>query len=166
MTTHATTHATVNVTTPGDREIVMTRAFSAPRRLVFDCYTKPELITRWLTGPDGWMFATCDNDLTVGGTFNWVWRNTNGFEMGIHGVYREIVRPERIVRTEVFGDKETLATVILSETSGKTTVTTTLLYPSREARDATIKSGMTKGVSASYDRLDDMLDATRAEDAA
>src|SRR3954447_3730281 len=69
-----TTHATLNVTTPGDREIVMTRVFGAARRLVFDCYTKPELLKRWLTGPDGWTFVTCDNDLTIGGTFRWVWR--------------------------------------------------------------------------------------------
>src|SRR5437899_981036 len=75
-----TTHATVNVTTPGDREIVMTRVFAAPRRLVFDCYTKPDLIRRWLTGPDGWTFVTCDNDLTVGGTFRWVWRSAGGHD--------------------------------------------------------------------------------------
>src|SRR5262249_8202279 len=132
-----TTNATVHVTTPGDREIVMTRVFNAPRSLVFDCYTKPALLKRWLTGPDGWSFATCDNDLRVGGAFRWVWRNADGHEVGMHGVYREIVRPERIVRTEVFNSKnsETLATVILSEDGGETTLTTLLVYPSREERD-------------------------------
>jgi len=155
-----TTNATVHVTTPGDREIVMTRVFNAPRSLVFDCYTKPALLKRWLTGPDGWSFATCDNDLRVGGAFRWVWRNADGHEVGMHGVYREIVRPERIVRTEVFNSKnsETLATVILSEDGGETTLTTLLVYPSREERDGMLQVGMTRGVTASYDRLDGVLE--------
>ena len=158
-----TTHATLHVTAPGDREIVMTRLFNAPRSLVFDCYTKSELLTRWLTGPDGWSFLTCDNDLKVGGVYHWIWRHADGRTMGLHGVYREIVRPELIVRTEVFDgqDKEgeTLGTILLTEQDGKTTVTTTAVYPSREARDGMLKVGMTKDVSASYDRLDGVLES-------
>ena len=158
-----TTRATVTVETPSDREIVMTRAFAAPRSLVFDCYTKPQLLKRWLTGPEGWSFVTCDNDLRVGGPFHWVWRHADGREMGMRGVYREIVWPVRIVRTELFDgqdkDGETLGAVVLTEQGGKTTMTTTLLYPSRQARDAMLKVGMTRGVSASYDRLDDVLES-------
>jgi uncharacterized protein YndB with AHSA1/START domain len=167
-----TTHATVDVTTPNDREIVMTRVFNAPRSLVFDCYTKPHLLKRWLTGPAGWTFVTCDNDLKVGGAFHWVWRGPDGRDMGMSGVYREIVRPERIVRTEAYDqfgkDGETLGTIVLSEQGGKTTVTTTLLYLSREARDGALKSGMAKGVSASYERLDELLATTsgHSQDAA
>jgi uncharacterized protein YndB with AHSA1/START domain len=96
------TAANLKVTTPSDREIMMTRVFDAPRSLVFDCYTRPELLKRWLHGPDGWLLVVCDNDLRVGGAFRWVWRNADGREMGMGGVHREIVRPERIVRTELF----------------------------------------------------------------
>lgn len=134
------TAATLNVTTPSDREIMMTRVFDAPRRMVFDCYTKPELLKRWLTGPEGWSLAVCDNDLTVGGAFRWVWRGPDGDEMGMRGVHREIVRPERIVRTERFDQDctggETVGTLTLLEQDGKTTAATTVLYPSQEARTA------------------------------
>jgi uncharacterized protein YndB with AHSA1/START domain len=155
------TVANLEVTTPSDREIMLRRAFDAPRSLVFDCYTKPELLKRWLTGPDGWSLAVCDNDLRVGGAFRWVWRGPDGREMGMGGVHREIVRPERIVRTELF-DKdwtggETVGTLVLTEQDGRTTVTTTVLYSSPGARDGALKSGMTQGVAASNDRLEALL---------
>jgi uncharacterized protein YndB with AHSA1/START domain len=159
--------ATLIVTTRGDREIVMTRVLNAPRSLVYDCYTKPELLKRWLHGPDGWLMVVCDNDLRVGGAFHWVWRHADGREMGMRGVYREIVPPERIVRTELFDQDwtggEALGTIVLTEQGGKTTVTTTALYSSREARDGALKSGMERGVSASYDRLDELLASTLGE---
>src|SRR5260370_3865932 len=108
---------TLKLTTRGDREIVMTRAFDAPRRLVFDALTKPELVKRWLLGPPGWSMPICEIDLRVGGTYRYVWRNTDGREMGSGGVFREIVRPERIVATEKFEQPwypgEALATHIL-----------------------------------------------------
>src|SRR5262245_25304015 len=94
--------ATLIVTAQGDREVMMTRVLNAPRNLVYDCYTKPELLKRWLHGPDGWLMVVCDNDLRVGGAFRWEWRNADGRQMGMRGVYRHIVAPERIVRTEVF----------------------------------------------------------------
>jgi len=156
-----TTQASVTVTTPSDREIMLTRMFDAPRSLVFDCYTKPKLLKRWLTGPDGWALASCDNDVRPGGAFHWVWRGPDGMEMAVSGVHREVVRPERIVRTELF-DKdwtggETLASLVLTEQAGKTTVTTTVLYSSPEARDGALKSGMKEGVAASNNRLDALL---------
>jgi uncharacterized protein YndB with AHSA1/START domain len=162
------TQAQVTVTTPSDREIMMARAFDAPRSVVFDCYTKPELLKRWLHGPGGWLLTICDTDLRVGGTFRWVWRHAESGEMSIHGVYREIVRPERIVRTELFEGKasETLATLVLTEENGKTTVTTKLAFPSREVRDAMLKSGMDRGVSHSYAQLDTLLAEGGAQSAA
>ena len=96
------TPGALQVSTRGEREIVMTRAFAAPRTLVFDAFTKPELVKRWLLGPDGWSLPVCEIDLRVGGTYRYVWRHTNGQEMGMGGVYREIVVPERIVSTEKF----------------------------------------------------------------
>jgi uncharacterized protein YndB with AHSA1/START domain len=152
----------LKLTTRGDREIVMTRVFDAPRRLVFDAFTKPELVKRWLLGPPGWSMPVCQIDLRVGGTYRYVWKNdSDGSEMGMGGVYREIVPQERIVCTEVF-DKawypgEGVDTLVLSEQSGQTTVTQTVLYQSREARDAVLRSGMEKGVAASYDRLAELL---------
>ena len=163
------TTANLNVTTPGDREIVMTRVFDAPRRLVFDCYTRPELIKRWLSGPDGWSLVTCENDLRVGGAFRWVWRGPDGHDMGMGGVHREIVVPEQIVRTELFDqDKsggETLGTLVLTDDGDKTTVTTAMRYPSRKVRDAVLKSGMERGFAASCDRLAALLASTLAQGA-
>src|SRR5262245_18274031 len=92
----------LKVTTPTDRAIVLTRVFEAPRRLVFDAMAKPELLQRWLTGPPGWSMVVCESDTRVGGSFRHVWRGPDGQELAMHGVYREVVPPERIVRTEVF----------------------------------------------------------------
>jgi uncharacterized protein YndB with AHSA1/START domain len=159
---------TLQVTMRGDREILMTRVLDAPRRLVFDAFTKPELVKQWLLGPPGWTMPVCEIDLRVGGSYRYVWRNTtNGNEMGMGGVYREIATPERIVTTEKFDEAwypgEAVGTLILSEQGGKTTVTQTVLYQSREARDAVLKSGMEKGVSASYDRLAELLTSPSAQ---
>jgi uncharacterized protein YndB with AHSA1/START domain len=151
----------LRVTTPTDREIVMTRVFDAPRNLVFDAHTKPELLKRWLHGPDGWLLTVCEIDLKVGGKYRYVWHHADGREMGMGGVYREIVSPERLVSTELFDEDwtggEVLGTLTLMEHSGRTTLTQTLLYPSKEIRDNVLKSGMERGVAASYDRLDGML---------
>src|SRR5262249_53990184 len=154
---------TLKVTTPGDREIVLSRVFDAPRRLVFETMARPELLQRWLTGPPGWTMTVSENDLRVGGTFRHVWRSNDGTEMAMTGVYREVGPPERIVRTEsfTFGCEsqkgEQLATLVLAEHGGKTYLTVTVLYPLKEARDATIASGMEHGVAASYDHLEELL---------
>jgi uncharacterized protein YndB with AHSA1/START domain len=154
---------TLKVTTPGDREIVMTRVFDAPRSLVFEAMARPELIQRWLWGPPGWSMIECENDLRVGGVFRHVWRGPEGKEMAMRGVYREVVPPERVVRTESFDfgcdsqSGEQLASAVLTEQGGKTLLTLTVQYPSKEARDATIASGMERGVAASYDQLAELL---------
>jgi uncharacterized protein YndB with AHSA1/START domain len=151
----------LKITTPSEREIAMTRDFDAPRELVFDAWTKPELLRRWLGVRGGWTFAVCVVDLKVGGAYRFVWRGPKGQEMGMGGVYREIVRPERIVATEKFDDPwyegEALDTTVLVEKNGKTTVTTTGLYASREIRDAVLRSPMETGVAESYDKLDEVL---------
>ena len=153
---------TLKLTTPSDREIAVTRVFDAPRQLVFDAHTKPDLVRQWLLGPPGWSMRVCEMDVRVGGTYRWVWRHdTNGTEMGMGGVYREIVAPERLITTERFDEAwypgEALNTLVLIEKGGRTTLTQTMRYESRDARDAVIKSNMEKGVAASYDRLADLL---------
>jgi uncharacterized protein YndB with AHSA1/START domain len=168
--THAVKNrGTLEVTTPSDREIEMTRVFDAPRSMVFDAWTKPELLKRWLGVRNGWTLAVCEIDLRVGGEYRYVWRKDNGTEMGMRGVYREIVRPERIVCTEVFDDKwyegEAVDTIVLVEENGKTTLTTTVLYDSKEARDGVLKSPMATGVGESYDKLDEVLADSRFEPA-
>jgi uncharacterized protein YndB with AHSA1/START domain len=152
----------LKVTTPSDHEIVMTRAFDAPRALVYDAHTKPELVRRWLLGPPGWSMPVCEIDLRVGGKYRYLWRNDgDGSEMGMGGVYREIRAPERVVNTERFDQAwypgEGVGTLVLVEQRGRTTLTHTMRYESREARDAVLKSGMEQGVAASYDRLAELL---------
>src|SRR5438552_19195158 len=93
--------APLQLTAPGEREIVMTRVLDAPRKLVFDAFTKPELLKQWLLGPPGWSMPVCEIDLRIGGRYRYVWRrDTDGTEMGCGGVYCEIVPPERLVHTE------------------------------------------------------------------
>jgi uncharacterized protein YndB with AHSA1/START domain len=151
----------LQVTTPSDREIAMTRVFDAPRSLVFDAWTKPELLKRWLGVRGGWSFAVCEVDLKVGGAYRFVWRGPDGAEMGMGGVYREVVRPERLVATEKFDDPwyegEALDTTVFVGQGGKTTVTTTVRYASREVRDAVLKSPMERGIAESYDKLAEYL---------
>lgn len=154
---------TLKVTTPTDREIEMTRVFDAPRHLVFDAFTKPELLKRWF-GPRGWSLVVCEVDLKVGGTFRFVLRSPDGKDMGMRGVYREIVPPERSVHMESFDDYpgESQVTAVFVEQGGKTTLTATVLYPSQEVRDIVIKSGMEHGAAESYDKLAELLASPEA----
>ena len=149
---------TLEVTTPTEREIVLTRVFDAPRSLVFDAMTKPELLKRWF-GPRGWSLVVCEVDLKVGGAWRFVLRGPDGTEMGMRGIYREIVPPERSVHTESFDDfpGESLVTTTLVEQGGKTRLTGTVLYPSQEIRDMVIKSGMEHGAAETYDKLAEYL---------
>jgi uncharacterized protein YndB with AHSA1/START domain len=157
----------LRVTTPTDREIVMTRVFDAPRALVFEALTRPALLRCWLLGPPGWTLPVCEIDLKVGGALRFVWRGPDGTEMGMNGVYREVAPPERLVHTELFDTDwtggETLVTTVLREQAGGgTTLTSTVLYSSREARDAALRTGMEQGVAASYDWLAELLASTPA----
>jgi uncharacterized protein YndB with AHSA1/START domain len=158
----------LKITTPSEREIAMTRVFDAPRRLVFDAHTRPELVKRWLGVRGGWSLEVCEIDLRVGGAFRYVWRGPGGTEMGMRGVYREIVPAERIVSTESFDDPwyegEAVGTVVFIEQGGKTTLTATTRYASREVRDAVLKSGMERGMAESYDKLAELLPSLGARE--
>jgi uncharacterized protein YndB with AHSA1/START domain len=149
---------TLKVTTPTDREIVLTRVFDAPRHLVFDALSKPELLKRWF-GPRGWSLVVCEVDFKVGGGFRFVLRGPDGRQMGMRGVYRELAPPERSIHMESFDDYpgESQVTTVLVEQGGRTTLTATVLSPSREVRDAVIKSGMEHGAAETYDRLAELL---------
>ena len=153
--------ARLKVTTPSDREIAMARTFNAPRELVFKAWTTPDLLKRWLYGPEDWRLMDCEIDLKVGGAIRWVWRHQDGESMGLRGVYREIIPPDKLVFTEIFDDNwtggETLVTITFVESGGKTTVTQSILYVSKAARDGALKSGMEEGMAVGYDRLEKLL---------
>ena len=159
MTTATANRDTFTVTTPSDREIKMTRLFDAPRRVIFDAMSNPAHITRWWgrLGP-GYSVPVCEVDLRAGGAWRFVNRTPNG-DFGFHGVYREIDAPGRVVFTEIFElfpDVESVVTGVLTEENGKTRLTATVAYPSKEVRDNVLQSGMSQGAATSYDRLEDV----------
>ena len=151
---------TFKATTPSDREIVLTRLFDAPRGLVFEAMTRPEHVLRWWGRLDDEHFVTaCEIDLRPGGAWRFVGRGPKG-EYAFHGVYREIAAPERVVFTEIFEpfpDVESVVTALLTEESGKTRLTATVIYPSVEVRDMVLQTGMARGAGISYDRLEDLV---------
>jgi uncharacterized protein YndB with AHSA1/START domain len=157
---------TLQVTTPSDREIRLTRVFDAPRDLVFEALTQPELVRRWLGALEGWTFEVCEIDARVGGHYRYLWRHADGAELGMRGEYLEVVRPERIVSTEVFDQSwyegKAVGTAVLTEREGKTTLSTTIRYDSKEIRDAVLRSPMESGVAQGYDRLEELLAARAA----
>jgi uncharacterized protein YndB with AHSA1/START domain len=155
--------STLQVTTPSDREIAITRAFDAPRDLVFEAWTKPEHVRHWW----GWRSSTmivCEADVRPGGSWRYVTREENGVEVPFTGVYQEVTPPERVVHTEIYDvepfntGEPAVTTVTFSEAAGRTTVTVTTLYPTREIRDVVIESGMEGGAAESYDRLAEHLE--------
>jgi uncharacterized protein YndB with AHSA1/START domain len=151
----------LTVEAKGEREVLITRAFNAPRVLVFNAHSKPELVRQWLLGPSGWTMPVCEIDFRVGGRYRYVWRHDDGREMSLSGVHREILKPERIVATELFDEDwtggEAITTTTFGEKSGKTLLTVMVLYSSREARDGALRSGMTDGMEFGYQRLDRLL---------
>jgi uncharacterized protein YndB with AHSA1/START domain len=149
----------LKVAARGEREVVITRDFTAERARIFDAWTQPEVLKRWF-GPKGWSLVVCEVDLKVGGGWHFVVRRANGTEIGMRGVYRELVRPARFVQTQTFDLEdfpgELLVTTDLVEDHGRTTLTSTTLYPSRELRDGDV--GPTEhGATESYEKLDDYL---------
>ena len=146
----------------GDLEIVMTRTFDAPRNLVFDAWTKPELLKQWLGVRNGWHFAECIVDLRAGGRYRYVWRKeSNGKQLASGGVFKEVVPPERYVCTEAFEDEwyagESLVTTAFEERGGATVVTMTMAYESAKVRDMVLNSGMDSGVSEGCVTLDRLM---------
>jgi uncharacterized protein YndB with AHSA1/START domain len=146
-------------TTPSDREVRITRVVDAPRKLVFEAYTTPKHLQRWLLGPEGWTMPICELDTRPGGAWRYVWRKSDGSEMTLKGIVKEFRPPERMVTTESWGPDwpETINTVVFTESLGRTTITLTLLYQSRETRDAALKTGMKEGMDQGFARLDQLL---------
>ena len=153
----------LEITTPTDLDIVMTRTFDAPRTMVWDALTKPELVKRWLGAMPGWTMPVCDIDLRVGGRYRYLWRHEKGTEMGMGGEYREVVRPERLVNTEKFDEAwyegEAVGTIVLTEKAGRTTLSETVRYQSKAVRDGVIAGPMAEGVAKSFDKLEELLAA-------
>jgi len=155
------TSGKLDLTAPGEREIVITRIFNAPRTLVFNAFTKPELLKQWLIGPPGWTMPVCEIDFRVGGNIRYEWEHSNGKRMGMSGTYREIVVPERVVATEKFDEPwypgEAVGTLVFTEQGSQTLVNQSILYESREAREIVLKSPMEGGIAIGYNRLDEIL---------
>jgi uncharacterized protein YndB with AHSA1/START domain len=164
----------LQVAIPTDITIVMTRTFDAPRRLVWDAMTKAELVRQWMFCPPGWSWATCDMDVRAGGKYCWAWNGPDGqLAMAIRGVHREVEPPCRVVHTERMEMApgagpcgtdggcpepwELLATLELSEKDGVTSMTMTLAFGSKQARDVALASGMEQGMEAGYKNLDTFL---------
>ena len=153
------TASTTTLTMVSDEEIAIRRVFDAPRQLVFEAHTKPEHVTQWLLGPEGWTMPVCEIDLRPGGSWRFTWQHADGRKLEMSGVYREVVPVERIVNTERWGAEwpETVNTTLFSERDRETTVTQIVRYPSKAARDAALATGMMSGVERSYDLLDALL---------
>lgn len=154
-----TKNRTLDVTLPADTDILMTRVFDAPRRLVWDAMTKPELIRRWY-GPRDHEVIVCEVDLRVGGAWRNVSRTPDGKEVAFSGVYKEITPHGHLVNTEIFEeypDVPSLVTTTLIERDGKTTMQLLASYPSKDVRDLVLQTGMEHGAAESYDRLNELL---------
>jgi uncharacterized protein YndB with AHSA1/START domain len=162
-----TTMAKAAVSLPSDSAVKVIRQFNAPRKLVYQAYTTPSLMQRWLLGPPGWSMPVCEMDVRVGGVFRWRWRNNeNGKEFGFHGEFRDVSAPGKLVHTEYYdpgdvgGDmgEGSLITVEFKEKNGVTTVSTLIDFGTKRARDAAMSTGMTDGMEMSYQLLDQLLD--------
>jgi uncharacterized protein YndB with AHSA1/START domain len=151
----------LQVTLPSDREIAMRRVFDAPRQMVFEAYTRPELLKQWAGGPPGWNLVVCEVDLRVGGAWRWVIEGPDGQKMGLGGVYLDVVAPERLVSTEAFDEPwyegEATSMLVLTERDRRTTLTLTVRYASREVRDGVLKTPMAEGLGAGFDRMAELL---------
>src|SRR5262245_29982845 len=143
---HAANSHTFKVTTPSDCEIVLTRVFDAPRDLVFEAMTKPEHVKRWWgILDDRYSVPVCEIDLRPGGKWRFVGKGPHGEGPDFYGVYTEVSPPDRVVFTEIFApfpDSPSVVTAVLTEEAGKTRLTATCRYPSKEVRDMVVKSGM------------------------
>ncbi len=160
------------MTQPSDHEVRVVREFDAPRELVYEAYTTPALLQQWLLGPPGWTMPVCEMDLRVGGPYRWRWRNTeDGKEFGFHGEFRLVEPGSRLVYSEhydpgdVGGDMGSGAviTIELHERNGVTTLSTSMDFHTKEARDAAMATGMTDGMEMTYERLDQLLAKSRGK---
>ena len=159
----------IEVTQPSDREVRVVRTFKAPRQLVWDAHTKPELMKKWCYGYEGWTLATCDMDVREGGKYRWRWRNSaDGSEFGFFGTFSEVNAPSKLAHDQYFdpgdlnydmpvGDPSLIA-LDFSEAAGVTTLAMTMTFVSKDARDQAVTTGMTDGMEVGYARIDAMLE--------
>jgi uncharacterized protein YndB with AHSA1/START domain len=170
--TGATMPNPAEVTLPSDRDVRVTRTFNAPRQLVWDAHTKPELMRKWL-GYEGWDMPVCDMDVRVGGNYKWQWRSReDGKQFGFIGTFTEVEVPTKLVHEQYYdaGNSEfgmpvgdpCIVSVELSEQNGVTTLVCNMTFVSKEARDAAVSTGMTDGMEHGYARLDDVFKAASA----
>jgi len=157
---------TLKLATPTDREITFRRVFAAPRRLVFDAFTQPDLLRQWFFGVPGGSLAVCEAALKAGDPFRYVWRSPEGFEMGMSGQCLEFVKPAKIVATEKFDQPwypgDAVGTITFDEQGGVTTLTQTIRYESQTARDTVLTTQVEHGVALGYDRLAKLLESLLA----
>lgn len=142
---------------PSDREIRIFRTFDAPRQMVWDAHTKPELLKRWLLGPPGWEMPVCDVDLHVGGKYRYEWHRDGKMAMALSGVYTAVDAPAYLADTQVFDDNWTNGpadtSITLEEKDGKTYLTMDIKYATAETRDLALSTPMMEGMEAGYARL-------------
>jgi uncharacterized protein YndB with AHSA1/START domain len=158
----------LEVTLPSDREVRVTRTFDAPRKLVWDAHTKPELLQKWSLGPPGWKMPVCEMDVRPGGKYKWRWKSDeDSKEFGFFGTFKQVEAPSKLVHDEYYdpgdiggtmpSDEPALVTLELSESSGVTTLVCTMQFASKQARDGAMSTGMTDGMEMGYARLDEQL---------
>lgn len=159
--------APAQVTLPSDREVRVTRQFNAPRQLVWDAHTKPELLPKWL-GYGGWDMPVREMDVRVGGKYRWQWKNQeSGKQFGFFGAFTEVNAPSKLVHEQYYDPGDTggpmpvgdpcIVSLDLNERNGVTTLVSTMKFASKEARDGAVSTGMTDGMEFSYALLDDMF---------
>lgn len=160
----------IEVSQPSDREVRVIRTFKAPRQLVWDAHTRPEMMQKWCFGYSGWSLPICEMDVREGGKYRWRWRSDEGGkEFGFFGAFSEVKAPSKLAHDQYFdpGDMDyampagdpCLITLELSEANGVTTLRNTMTFVSKEARDSAVSTGMTDGMEVGYVRIDEMLAA-------
>lgn len=160
----------LEVTRPSDREVRVARSFNAPRHLVWDAHTKPELMQKWCFGYPGWTLPVCEMDVREGGAYRWRWRSDeDGSEFGFYGTFSEVKAPSKLAHDQYYdpGDLDyampvgdpCLVTLELSEANGVTTLVCTMKFASKEACEGAVSTGMTDGMEVGYVRIDDMFKA-------
>lgn len=158
---------TLDVTMPNDLEVVMRRRFNAPRTVVFEAFTNPKYLCRWMVMSSPWSMPVCEVDLRAGGIWRFVMRDADGGEVEMRSTYREVVRPELISWHETWSGSvpESINTIVLQEDGGITIMTHTRLFQSKEDRDAGIVAGIadSEGAADAFDHLAIVLEEIAGE---
>jgi uncharacterized protein YndB with AHSA1/START domain len=158
------TASTIAITTPSECELSWSRRFRAPIGRVFEALTRPELVQRWLLGPEGWSMPVCEIELKPGGSYRYVWRrDRDGKLMGMGGVFQEVTVPTHVSFTEVFDEAwypgHATGSYRLLDEQTTTVLVQTMRYESRAVRDEVLRSGFETGIEKSHERLDEIFAA-------